>query len=150
MENIKNIKSFGNKEDFSIEVGIWIDEENEKEVYNTLKMYVDGKNILKYKRYNKTMTYLWYTFEGILEWFIQNLEYIVQEDKFPFEIEGNSAAEKCFNFLQSNEFLKDNIETDREIENYENLFDIYQGWRFKHSWFTSRRGSILADVFLDE
>ena len=77
MENIKNIKSFGNKEDFSIEVGIWIDEENEKEVYNTLKMYVDGKNILKYKRYNKTMTYLWYTFEGILEWFIQNLEYIV-------------------------------------------------------------------------
>lgn len=147
MENIKNVKVFGNKDDFSIEVGIWVDEEANKDIYNTLKMYINGKNILKYERYDKTMTYLWDTFEGIYEWFLQNLEFIVKEDVFPFEIEGNSAAEKCFNFLQYNEIFSDSIETDELTENYEKLLVLYQDWKFKHSWFTSRRGSILANVF---
>lgn len=60
--------------------------------------------------------------------------FILQDDEFPLEVSGDSAAELCE--------LSYKMDLD-DIEQYEKL----QDWMFRHSWFSARAGSFLADVY---
>lgn len=121
------MKLIGDKNSFGFEIGKDI-------LAYQLSMYIRGKDILQFKKGGVIYPYRWKDCQDIIEWIHENMVYIIGEDKFPFLISANSAAEKC-------EF---GYEADWEnIEQYE----ILQEWMFRHSWFSARAGSYLADVY---
>lgn len=99
-----------------------------------LSLYVKGNDILKYMKDGILYDYRWVDCQDIIDWFQENINNILYDDQFPLSIIANSAAEKCA--------LSYKLDFD-EIEKYEEL----QDWMFRHSWFSARAGSYLADVF---
>lgn len=99
-----------------------------------MSLYIDGNDILQFKLNGAIYSYRWNNFSDIKEWFQENLKYILQDDKFPMEVSGSSAAELCERSYKMN---------FDDIEQYEKL----QDWMFRHSWFSARSGSFLADVY---
>lgn len=117
----------GNRNIFAIELS------KDMDAYQ-MSLYIDGKDILQFKVNGTIYSYRWRDFDDIKEWVQENLKYILQDDKFPLEVSGDSAAELCERSYK--------IELD-DIEKYEEL----QDWMFRHSWFSARAGSFLADVY---
>lgn len=99
-----------------------------------LSLYIEGKDILRFKLDGIIYAYRWRDFNDIREWFQENLKYILEDDTFPLEVSGDSAAELCESSYK--------MDFD-DIEKYEML----QDWMFRHSWFSAREGSFLADVY---
>ena len=117
----------GNKNVFAIELS------KDIAAYQ-MSLYVNGKDILQFKVNGTTYSYRWKDFNDMKEWFQENLKFILQDDEFPLAVSGDSAAELCE--LSYKMDLAD-------IEQYEKL----QDWMFRHSWFSAREGSFLADVY---
>lgn len=117
----------GNKNVFAIELS------KDIAAYQ-MSLYVNGKDILQFKVNGTTYSYRWKDFNDMKEWFQENLKFILQDDEFPLAVSGDSAAELCE--------LSYKMDLD-DIEQYEKL----QDWMFRHSWFSAREGSFLADVY---
>ena len=121
------MKLIGNKNSFGIELG------KDMSAYQ-LSVYVQGNDILKKEKGGVVYTYRWRECQDIIEWIHENMKYILSDDKFPLSISADSSAEKCEISYKSD--LDD-------IEQYE----ILQEWMFRHSWFSARAGSYLADIY---
>ena len=121
------MKLIGNKNSFGIELG------KDMSAYQ-LSVYVQGNDIKKKKKGGVVYTYRWRECQDIIEWIHENMKYILSDDKFPLSISADSSAEKCEISYKSD--LDD-------IEQYE----ILQEWMFRHSWFSDRAGSYLADIY---
>lgn len=99
-----------------------------------LAMYVQGNDILQIEKDGVRYPYRWGTCQDIIEWFQENRNYIFSDDEFPLSVSAESSAEKCEKCYC--------LDFD-EMERYE----VLQDWTFRHSWFSARAGSYLADVF---
>lgn len=126
-----NEKILGDKSSFGIGF-IFFDDAHETE----LSMYIKGRNILAFTREGKRMTTRW-NLDGLAIWlrdFIDNM----LEDIFPFEVEGDSIADKDRN---AREFDPDD---DDEFDRYyEKLYE----WDERHRWHSKSNGAILANVY---
>lgn len=114
---------------------IKLDEKNSRE--RELQLIVKNKDILQYQKDDKLLRYEW-DLEDIVEWFETNLESIQFEDDYPVPVEGSSGVE-----LYRNSF---DFDTEDD-EKFDEWYDKVQEWSFKHSWFSARAGSFLADVY---
>lgn len=117
----------GDKNSFGIGVG------KDISAYQ-LSVYIQGNDILQFEKGGEIYTYRWKECQDIIEWIYENMMYILSDDKFPLSISADSAAEKCE--------ISYKLDFD-DIEQYE----ILQEWMFRHSWFSARAGSYLADVY---
>lgn len=126
---MKNI--YGSKSTFAIEY----EKENNEEC--TFEMWVDGKPICCFTRNGEFQKYRW-NLSSLVEWFEQNIEYIITEREFPLLIKADSSIDF---YVKSSEFDTDDMEA------FDRWFDIRQEWYFHHSWFINRDGSFLPDVF---
>lgn len=117
----------GDKNSFGIGVG------KDISAYQ-LSVYIQGNDILQFEKGGVIYTYRWKECQDIIEWIYENMMYILSDDKFPLSISADSAAEKCE--------ISYKLDFD-DIEQYE----ILQEWMFRHSWFSARAGSYLADVY---
>ena len=121
------MKLIGNKDLFGVELG-------KAALAYQLAVYVQGNDILQFKKEGVIYAYKWRNCQDIIEWIHENMKYILNDDEFPLLISADSAAEKCE--ICYNSDLDD-------IEKY----DVLQDWMFRHSWFSARAGSYLADIY---
>ncbi|MDP4097352.1 hypothetical protein OIN60_11285 [Paenibacillus sp. P96] len=135
------LRSFGEKNVFSIQYKFETNPFNEStlagETWGRFELFVRGIDICQYKRENSLNTYQW-NLIYIVEWFSENLKYILSDDSFPLPVEGQHSLELLDNCLS--------FESDNDDE-FDAWFDTKQEWEFQHSWFSSRAGSFLADIF---
>jgi len=107
------------------------------ETWGSFKLFVHGKDLCQYERENIVMTFQW-NLLYIVEWFSENLKYILSDKPFPLPVEGKNSLELIDNCLL--------FDSDNDDE-FDAWFDKKQEWEFQHSWFSSRGGSFLPDVF---
>ena len=128
---IENKKIIGNKDYFGISFA-FLDDEKDTEI----EMYVNGSNILEFKKQGAIRTTRW-NLDELTMWlrdFIDNLK----EDPYPVEVKGRYAAEKDDN---ARDFESD--DEDEMDKYYNNL----QEWYFRHNWHHASSGAILASVY---
>ncbi|MGI6203721.1 MAG: hypothetical protein ACOYJH_00345 [Anaerovoracaceae bacterium] len=128
------MKCIGDKKKFAIEYS-YFDESHETEI----AMYINGTNILEYKRNGMVLTTRW-DLDDIVEWlrhFIDNMK----DDPYPVEAEGKYAAQKD---ISARDFDSDD---DAEFDAY---YDKLYNWNLRHRWHTEANGAILADVYFEQ
>lgn len=126
-------KLIGNKKNFALQYSF-----HPKSHRTKLKIYVNGKNILSYKRGEKYFTTYWDLNELAL--WLKNFIDNVKEDPYPVKAEGRFAAEKDDN---AREFDSENEE---EFEAY--YQKLYE-WNLRHRWHSASNGAILANVYFE-
>ncbi|MFP4979373.1 hypothetical protein ACE6ED_28580 [Paenibacillus sp. CN-4] len=135
------MRTFGDKNAFAIQYEFDNNPFNELsltgETWGMFKLFVRGIDVCRYKRVDSEITYQWNLIH-IVEWFSENLKYILSEESFPLPVEGRHSLELLDNCLL---FKSDNG------DKFNAWFDKKQEWEFKHSWFSNRAGSFLPDVF---
>ncbi|WP_353961270.1 DUF5984 family protein [Paenibacillus sp. S-12] len=135
------LRSFGDKDTFSIQYEFGENPFNESsltgETWGRFELFVQGVDICQYKRQNSVTIYQW-NLIYIVEWFSENLKYILSDVPFPLPVEGQHSLELLDNCLL--------FESDDDNE-FDAWFDTKQEWEFKHSWFSNRAGSFLPEVF---
>ena len=108
------------------------DDSNETEIF----MIVNDKNILEYIKNGNSYTTRWNLNELAL-WlrdFIDNLK----EDPYPFEADGEYAAEKD---VSARDFDSD------DEEEFDAYYDKLDDWNEHHRWHSASSGAILADLY---
>ena len=126
-----DIASFGNVESFAIECKMF-KAEHETE----MAMYMNGKNILAFKRGGEVLTTRW-NLDDIAEWmrrFLNNM----REDPYPVKCSGAYAAIKD---IEARDFASDD---DGAFDAY---YDKLDKWNESHRWHLASNGAILADVY---
>ena len=124
------MRLFGFKTQFALEYEKYDDEES------YFEMWVKGVPVCCFILRGERWTYRW-DLSFVVAWLNENLEYIIQEDSFPFDIPGDTSIELL---KESGKF-----ESDDEDEFFE-WFSQWQDWYFRHSWYSNRGGSFLAEV----
>ncbi len=124
------MKCFGNKQELAIEYEI-LDEEG------YFEFWVDNKPLCCFYKDGKKQQYKW-QLSHIVDWLIENEQYILDEIEFPLNVNANSSIDF---FDKSGEFDSD------DIEEFHRWFEKRQDWYFRHSWYSNRAGSFLAEVF---
>lgn len=120
----------GSKDVFAFEYSVLNIEEG------ILKLYAYGNSLCTYVKNNQIYEYRG-NIKALAEWFDRNLHTIIKEDKFPLNVDGSTGIELY------------NNSSNVDLENEEALFRWYelrQDWYFKHSWYSERDGSYLADL----
>lgn len=132
---------FGDKEKFAIEYQFIPSPYKEEELLNKswgiFKLWIENQNICEYEINNYKKQYEW-NLIYIVEWLCNNLEFILGYDPFPLPVKGQTTLQLI---QESNKF---------ECEEDDELYLWYQAkssWTFRHSWFSNRAGSMLADVY---
>lgn len=122
---------YGNKYTFAIE----FEKEYNDECF--FEMWVDKKPICCFTRNGNFQKFKW-NLNSLVEWFEDNIKYIIKEEKFPLLIKADSSIDF---YNKSAEFDSD------DMDEFDRWFDIRQEWYFHHSWFINRDGAFLPDVF---
>lgn len=135
------LRTFGEKNTFTIQYEFENNPFNENsltgETWGRFELFVQGVDVCQFKRENSVTIYQW-NLIYIVEWFSENLKYILSDKPFPLPVEGQHSLELLDNCLL--------FESDNDDE-FDAWFDTKQEWEFKHSWFSNRAGSFLPDVF---
>lgn len=135
------MRIFGEKSIFGICYAFreppWELEGIEKDTWGTFELWVKGKNVSEYEKLNHLYNYEW-NLNHLIEWIVTNFKCITNDHQFPVPVVGNNTLELI---KQAITFESDN---EQEIEEW---FSQVQDWEFKHSWFSSRDGSYLPEVF---
>lgn len=131
---------FGNTSVFGLEYILLENPHEEtgvlKASWGQFKMWVDGKDICRYSYESELESYEW-NLIYLVEWFCENLQYVVGYDPFPIPVEGLNMLELC---KKTEEFTSED-----EVEVY--LWNkAYSSWLFRHNWLVNRDGSILPSV----
>ena len=102
-----------------------------------LKVWVHKVEVCGYFKQDDTHVYRWNIGETV-EWLRENLENILTESDFPLPIKADNSIE----------FYREsgNFESEDDDEFYQ-WYDKRQEWFFRHSWYVSRSGSYLPDIF---
>ena len=123
------MKCFGKRKELAIEYEII-----GKEGY--FEFWVDDKPLCCFYKDGKKEQYKW-ELSYIVNWLIENEQYILNEIEFPLQVDANSSIK----FLdKSGEFDSDNM------EEFDRWFEKRQDWYFRHSWYSNRAGSFLSDI----
>ncbi|WP_248926748.1 hypothetical protein [Paenibacillus hamazuiensis] len=134
------MKTFGDIGKFGIRYHLSPNPFNEVGIYGKswgqFELWVEGKDICKYEINGSIFSYQW-NLLNIAEYFCINLKYVIHEQTFPLPVSGNDALELVSN---SHSYLN-------KLENIYDAFEIFQDWEFRHSWFSSRAGSYLPNVY---
>ena len=118
---------FGNRDEFALE---FYDD-------GKFECWIRGNNICEY--YYNNIKYCTYKPKcEIADWFKQNIDAICSETLFPLNVFGNSSVEL---YHSSGKYKSDNI------DEFSNWYEIRQDWYFRHSWYISRNGECLPDVY---
>lgn len=125
------IYSYGNKDIFAIE---YEKEDNDEYFF---EMWINKKPICCFTRNGKFQKFKW-NLDSLVEWFENNIKYIIKEEKFPLLINAESSIDF---YNKSSEFDSD------DMDEFDRWYDIRQEWYFHHSWFINRDGAFLPDVF---
>lgn len=124
----------GDKNIFAIEYTFF------KNTHDTeLSMYINGANILAFKKNNSLLTTRW-NLDDLAEWlrdFLNNL----CEDPFPFKADGEYASIKDINARD--------FDTDDE-DAFDAYYDKLSEWDFRHRWHPASNGAILADLYFQK
>ena len=135
------LRTFGDKNTFAIQYEFEVNPFNESsltgETWGRFELSVRGIDVCRYKRVGGEINYQWNLIH-LIEWFSENLKYILSEEPFPLPVEGQNSIELLDHCLL--------FESDNDDE-FDAWFDTKQEWEFKHSWFSNRAGSFLPDVF---
>lgn len=115
----------GDKKFFAIEV-------TKDEYAYQLSLYIEGRNILQFAIKGVVYPHRWSDFDDIVEWFEDNMRYILNEEPLSIMTSGSSITERYENCYKS----------ELKVSEAEMLCD----WSFRHSWFSAREGAYLADV----
>ena len=103
-----------------------------------LSFMINNVNIMEFIQNGEHKIVTW-DYDELVDYFTQNLKYIMIEDSFPFNVEGNTAAE----LDNSVDLDADSLSNDEFIKQYELIYT----WRQKHSWLHASGGAILPDVY---
>ncbi|WNS47093.1 hypothetical protein [Paenibacillus sp. MMS20-IR301] len=132
---------FGDTHIFAIKYDFTKNPFNERgllaESWGKFELWVNGKELCKFSRNNQDTTYEWNLIH-LVEWLSENLPTILTDEEFPLPVQGKTSIELLASSL---EFDSDN---DDEFDEW---FSTKQDWEFKHSWFSSRGGSYLSEVY---
>lgn len=125
------MKCFGIKEVFGIEY--------ELNNFNngSLEVWVNNKSVCNFLKNGESHKYNW-DLVYVIEWLCKNKKNIINEIGFPLPIKADTSIEF---YNKSGEF-----DSDDDDEFYE-WFKKRQEWYFRHSWYSNRGGSYLADIF---
>ena len=124
------MRCFGERDKLSIEYEV-IDEEG------YLEFWIDNKELCCFYKNGKKQRYKW-DLLCVFEWLVDNKDYILNETQFPLPVNANSSIDF---WNKSGEFDSDNFEEDYT------WFKKRQDWYFRHSWYSNRSGSFLAEIF---
>jgi hypothetical protein len=132
---------FGEKEKVAIEYQLIPSPYQEEKLLNKswgiFSLWIKGQDICEYVTKDCKKKYEW-NLIYIVEWLCNNLEFIFGYDPYPLPVQGKNVLELI---QESNKF-----ECDEDDEFYL-WYQAKSSWTFRHSWFSNRAGSILADVF---
>ena len=121
----------GDQSLFAIEYGFCED------YYATeIAMYVHGENILAFRRNGIYRTTRW-DLDELTLWLREFLDHL-EEDPFPYDCEGEFAAQK------------DDAAREFDSDDPDILYAYYDHldkWEVRHRWHRQSSGAILADVF---
>ena len=73
------MKLIGNKDLFGVELG-------KAALAYQLAVYVQGNDILQFKKEGVIYAYKWRNCQDIIEWIHENMKYILNDDEFPLVI----------------------------------------------------------------
>ncbi|WP_411349025.1 hypothetical protein [Paenibacillus sp. WLX2291] len=135
------MKIFGERSTFSIEYEFKTNPFDEQGLngksWGVFRFWVAGKDICMFYKNNRQHQYEW-NLIYIVEWMIQNIHIILDEEEFPLPVQGEHTLE----------LLNHSLEFDSaNEEEFERWFDIKQDWEFSHSWFSGRGGSYLPVIY---
>lgn len=125
------MKLFGNVSNFAMAYKIY----SINDIY--LEVYVDNRPICKFIRNNKLYDFIW-DIREIIGWIDENFYNILSEEEFPLPVIGETGV--CL-YENSGEF--DSLD-DNEFDSW---YEIRYDWVCRHSWFSSRKGGYLADIY---
>ncbi|WP_019912132.1 hypothetical protein [Paenibacillus sp. HW567] len=133
---------FGDSHVFSVKYEFTTNPFNEKgllaESWGVFELWVNGKELCNSSKNNHEHTAYEWNLYHLVEWLGENLPIILLDEEFPLPVQGKTALELL---TKSLEFDSDN---DDEFDEW---FSTKQDWEFKHSWFSSRGGSYLPEVY---
>ena len=135
------MKKFGNFNKFGIQYSFLKNPFNEQGIFGEswgyLKLFIDGNDICEYLEKGAPKVYTWNLY-FIVEWLCENLDSIIGYDPFPLPVGGKSTIELI---NAANDF-----EIEEEVEEYL-WYNAMSSWTFRHTWFSSRGGSILTSAY---
>lgn len=105
--------------------------------WGKFELWVNGRELCGFSKNNQEQTYEW-NLIYVVEWICENLPIIIQDEEFPLPVKGNTTFELLTNSLDFDS------ENDDEFDDW---FSTKQDWEFKHSWFSSRGGSYLPQIY---
>lgn len=127
----KNI--LGDKSTFAIEYAFYDDDHDTE-----LSMYVNGVNILAFKRNGELLTTRW-NLDDLALWLREFVDR-TDRDPYPLDCAGEYAAEK--------DDLAREYDTDDD-DAFEAYYQRLYDWNLRHRWHTASSGAILADVYFE-
>jgi hypothetical protein len=107
------------------------------ESWGSFKLWLNDQEVCGFSRGGQSLSYT-ANLIYIVEWFSENLEYILSDDLLDLPVKGDNALELYNNSLE--------LKTDDELEQ-DRWFEIRQDWFSRHNWFSNRGGSFLAEIF---
>ena len=138
LKEIFEMKKFGDSNKFGIQYSFLENPFNEKGVFGEswgeFKLFINGSDICEYLEEKESKTYTWNLY-FIIEWLCENLEFILGYDDFPLPVKGENILELVD--------AANNFEIEDELEEYL-WHSAKSSWTFRHTWFSSRGGSVLA------
>lgn len=126
------MKTFGCKKEFALEYEL--DNDLEEAQFN---LYIENKSICAFKKNNIICKFKW-DIRDLVEWLDTNLNCILNEEKFPLSVDAKTA----FEFMENS----NNFDSDDDDE-FDRWYEVRQDWIFQHSWYSSRAGGYLADIY---
>lgn len=124
------MRRYGLKEKFAIEYEMV----NSESGY--FELWVSNKAVCCFQKDNTMQQYYW-DLSYIVDWLNNNRYNLLKEIEFPLPI----SARTSIDFLnKSNDFDSD------DIDEFTKWFEKRQEWYFRHSWYSNRAGSYLAEV----
>lgn len=135
------MKVFGDCGIFSVKYEFTTNRFNEKgllaDTWGMFELWVNGKELCRFSKNNQEQTYEWNLIH-VVEWICENLPIIIHDEEFPLPVKGNTTLE----------LLENSLDFDSENDDeFDEWFSKKQGWEFKHSWFSSRGGSYLPEIY---
>lgn len=104
-----------------------------------MEIWCGGENICRYKTADleSEFGFEWNLF-AIIDWFCQNLDYIIGYDPFPLPVKGENGLEYCINARQ--------VEISDSVEQFL-WYNANSRWIFRHCWFCNRDGAVLPCLY---
>ena len=115
-----------------------------------ISMFVNNENLMSYK-YNGNSKISTWDFSFIVEFFRDNLKFILTEDNYPINVNKDVIG---IEFLKNTnkyvngliDWSKIDADDELEFEKLEKLSEIKDNWVYKHSWNYYNTGAYIPDV----